>query len=203
MSIAAEKAQPHRPTAHSLDECRRCNLWRNATHGVPGAGPDTAKIIIVGEQPGDQEDLAGSPFVGPAGKVLDQALMQAGIARDEVYVTNAVKHFKWELRGKRRLHKTPAQREIEACHYWLQGELNDSRARVIVALGATALKSVLEVKTVALGKTLGEVLEHEGRQVVATYHPSYVLRLREAEEKAQAVKLIVATLKKARALADS
>jgi len=199
--MPAGEVSPHRPTSQTLDGCRRCELWRNATHGVPGAGPGNARIIVVGEQPGDQEDLAGMPFVGPAGHVLDRALIEAGIARDDVYVTNAVKHFKWELRGKRRLHKTPAQKEIEACHYWLQGEMNDSRARVVVTLGATALKAVLEVKAVSLGKVMGEVLEHDDRKIVPTYHPSYVLRLREQEEKAQAIKAIVDALKTAEKLA--
>ncbi|MDB5813406.1 MAG: phage polymerase-like protein [Rhodocyclales bacterium] len=191
------------PSPRALDACRRCELWRHATHGVPGVGPARPKIVIVGEQPGDQEDLQGLPFVGPAGKVLDRALLQAGMARDEVFVTNAVKHFKWELRGKRRLHKTPAQREIEACHYWLESELNASHAKVVVVLGATALKSVLEVSNVGLGKVLGQVLEHAGRAVIPTYHPSYVLRLREEQERDDAIQRIVAALKKATELAEA
>jgi DNA polymerase len=201
VSITAERARPERPDTHKLDECRRCELWRNATHGVPGAGPAKAKVIVVGEQPGDQEDLKGQPFVGPAGKVLDHALAEAGVDRDLVYVTNAVKHFKWELRGKRRLHKTPAQQEIEACHYWLQGELDASDAKVIVALGATALKSVLLAKNVTLGKVLGQILEHEVKKIVPTYHPSYVLRLRDDEERHAAQAVIVEALRTAARIA--
>src|SRR6478609_409990 len=109
-------------TPESLDTCHRCALYNDATQGVPGAGPRHAPLMIVGEQPGDQEDLQGKPFVGPAGAMLDRALEEAGVTRKDVYVTNAVKHFKWEPRGKRRMHKTPAQREIDACHYWMDRE---------------------------------------------------------------------------------
>lgn len=201
IQITPEQARPQRPDTLALDACRRCGLWQHATRGVPGAGPASARILIVGEQPGDQEDLRGQPFVGPAGKVLDTALQQAGLGREDVYVTNAVKHFKWELRGKRRMHKTPGQREIEACHYWLQGELDASGAKVLITFGATALKSVLETKAVALGKVLGQTLEHDGRTVIPTYHPSYVLRLRETAEKDGALAVIVKALKSGAQLA--
>jgi uracil-DNA glycosylase len=186
---------PTEPAAPaSLDECRRCELWKNATHGVPGEGPAHAGLMVVGEQPGDQEDLAGLPFVGPAGKLLDHALEKAGIERKSVYVTNAVKHFKWEPRGKRRIHKTPAQREIAACAYWLDHEVENVQPQVIVALGATALKAVLHTGKVTLGAMLGKPVQQDGRWVVATYHPSYVLRIPDEDAKAAAFKEIVRAL---------
>src|SRR3954466_9923185 len=123
-------------------ECRDCPLWEKGTQTVFGEGSARAEAMLVGEQPGDQEDLQGHPFVGPAGQLLDRALAQAGVDRKTVYVTNAVKHFKWEPRGKRRLHKTPAQREIEACAQWLDGEIAALRPRVLVCLGATAGRAV-------------------------------------------------------------
>lgn len=181
----------------TLDACRRCDLWRNATQGVPGAGPAPAAIMIVGEQPGNQEDEAGKAFVGPAGRLLDEAFAKAGLDRDSVFLTNAVKHFKWELRGKRRLHKTPAQREIEACHYWLEDELERVAPRTIVALGATALKSVLGAKAVSLRKVLRQPIEHEGRVVIPTYHPSYALRVPDAAAREAAFAEIVEALKTA------
>src|SRR6267143_3918223 len=138
---------PMNPTLESLRQaaknCRACDLWRTGTQTVFGGGAAHPKIMFVGEQPGNQEDIEGKPFVGPAGKLLDSALEEAGIDRAKTYVTNAVKHFKWEPRGKRRLHKTPAQREIEACYQWLEGEMAAIRPAVIVALGATAAKVLL------------------------------------------------------------
>jgi DNA polymerase len=134
--------------------------------------------MLVGEQPGDAEDREGHPFVGPAGRILDQALADAGIERRTVYVTNAVKHFKWEPRGKRRLHKTPAQREIEACHQWLEGELATVRPALVVALGATAAKALLG-PGFRITKSRGKLVRTEGLPpVLATFHPSYVLRLK-------------------------
>ncbi|SAK64605.1 phage SPO1 DNA polymerase-related protein [Caballeronia hypogeia] len=165
-------------TPGSLDECRRCALWEQATQAVPGKGPRHAPLMIVGEQPGDQEDLQGLPFVGPAGAMLDRALAEAGVARKEVYVTNAVKHFKWEPRGKRRVHKTPAQREVNACHYWLERETGEIAPKVIVALGSTALRSVLQDSKATLQASMGNAIEHEGQVVVATYRPSFALRAR-------------------------
>ncbi|QYD67278.1 UdgX family uracil-DNA binding protein [Paraburkholderia edwinii] len=159
-----------------LDACRRCALWHDATQAVPGAGPRHAPIMMVGEQPGDSEDRAGKPFVGPAGQLLDNALDEAGVTRTDVFVTNAVKHFKWEPRGKRRMHKTPAQREIAACHYWLEKELSTVEPVVVVALGATALKALLETRDAPLREVIGKVLEHGARQVVPTWHPSFALR---------------------------
>ena len=193
--IAPEDAQPDRQQPSTLDECRRCELWEFATQAVGGEGPKRAKIMFVGEQPGDQEDLAGQPFVGPAGKLLDRVCEAAGVDRDTIYVTNAVKHFKWEPRGKRRLHKTPAQREIEACHYWLDKELASVKPTVIVALGATALKSVLRTANVTLKNSLGKPLRHEGRWVVTTYHPSYVLRVPGEDAKRDAFNTMVEGIK--------
>jgi probable DNA metabolism protein len=200
--IAPADAQPERQHPTSLDECRRCELWQFATQAVPGDGPRQAAIMFVGEQPGDQEDLAGQPFVGPAGKLLDQVCQAAGVDRDTIYVTNAVKHFKWEPRGKRRLHKTPGQREIEACHYWLDKEVAEVKPTVIVALGATALKSVLRKDNVTLKHSLGKPMQVDGRWVVTTYHPSYVLRVPSEEAKREAFSIMVQSLKLAHELLD-
>jgi DNA polymerase len=198
--IAPEDAQPERQQPSKLDECRRCELWEFATQAVGGEGPKKAKIMFVGEQPGDQEDLAGQPFVGPAGKLLDQVCEKAGIDRDTIYVTNAVKHFKWEPRGKRRLHKTPVQKEIEACHYWLDKELAQVKPTVIVALGATALKSVMRTANVTLKNSIGHPVFHEGHWIVTTYHPSYVLRVPGEEAKREAFQTMVESLKLAQDL---
>ena len=159
--------------------CRNCPLWENATQTVFGEGSARARIMLVGEQPGDREDREGHPFVGPAGRILDEALAQAGIPREQTYVTNAVKHFKWEPRGKRRLHKTPAQREIEACYQWLEGEMEALRPRLVVALGATAAKVLLGPRF-RITQSRGEVQSREGLpDVLATFHPSYLLRLKD------------------------
>jgi DNA polymerase len=197
IAVTAERAQPRREQPATLDQCRRCELWRDATQAVPGVGPDKARIMLVGEQPGDQEDLQGLPFVGPAGAVLDRALAEAGVERDQVYLTNAVKHFKWELRGKRRLHKTPAQREVAACHVWLEEELARVRPEVVVALGATALKSVLRDGSATMSSVMDAPFVHEGRWVVAVYHPSFVLRARDEDSRQQAYEVIVAGLRHA------
>jgi DNA polymerase len=198
--IAPEAAQPERQQPSTLDECRRCELWQHATQAVGGEGPKRAKIMLVGEQPGDQEDLAGQPFVGPAGKLLDRVCEAAGVDRRTVYLTNAVKHFKWEPRGKRRLHKTPAQREIEACNYWLDKELASVKPSVVVALGTTALKSVLGTSHVTLKDTLGRPIRHEGRWVVTIYHPSYALRVPDEQARHEAFKVMVDGLKLAQEL---
>ena len=198
--IAADKAQPQRETPSTLDQCRRCELWQHATQAVGGAGPQRARLMLVGEQPGDQEDLAGAPFVGPAGQLLDRMILDAGLDRQKIYLTNAVKHFKWEPRGKRRLHKTPAQREVEACRYWLDQELAHAQPDVVVALGSTALKAVLGSGSVALKDHVGTPIRHDGRWVVTVYHPSYVLRLPDAAAKAQARAVIVDGLKLAQRL---
>src|SRR5690349_1042001 len=158
------------PLKARLDACRRCDLWANATQGVAGRGPARAGIMLVGEQPGDEEDLAGEPFVGPAGRLLAKALSEAGIEPARVYVTNAVKHFKWEPRGKRRIHKTPAQREIIACRGWLAAELAQVRPTVIVAMGSTALKGLLGDFQVRLTELLSKPFQHDGIWIIAVYH---------------------------------
>ena len=200
--IAPADAQPERQQPSKLDECRRCELWQYATQAVPGEGPKHSPIMLVGEQPGDQEDLAGHAFVGPAGKLLDKVFDAAGVERRGLYLTNAVKHFKWEPRGKRRLHKTPAQREVEACHYWLDKELAAVKPKVIVALGSTALKSVLGTGSVTLKDTLGKPIRHDGRWVVTVYHPSYILRVPDENAKQQAFKVMVDGLKLAQELLE-
>ena len=200
--ISAERAQPVREASTTLDQCRRCELWKSATQAVPGAGSQTARIMLVGEQPGDQEDLAGLPFVGPAGAVLERAMLEAGVARDSIYLTNAVKHFKWEPRGKRRLHKTPAQREIAACHDWLEQELASVKPQVIVALGSTALKSILQDGAATMTPLIGTPVQHDGRWVVTVYHPSYVLRAPDEEARGQAYRVIVEGLRQALKLSD-
>jgi DNA polymerase len=200
MAIRKAGVEPDQ-APESLDACRRCALWEHATQAVPGKGPRHAPLMIVGEQPGDQEDLQGKPFVGPAGALLDRALADAGVARKEVYVTNAVKHFKWEPRGKRRLHKTPGQREIDACHYWLDRETADIAPKVIVALGSTALKSVLRDSKATLQASMGQAIEREGCMIVATYHPSFALRAPDPETRDKAYQAIVDALRDAHRLA--
>ncbi|WP_300574286.1 UdgX family uracil-DNA binding protein [Phenylobacterium sp.] len=202
---ASEGAPPASLTAVAagVDACRRCPLWRDATQGVAGEGPAGARLMVVGEQPGDQEDLAGRPLVGPAGQVFDRALAAAGVPRDEAYVTNAVKHFKHQLRGKRRLHKTPEAPEIEACRWWLDAERRLVRPRVIVAMGATAARAVLG-KATPIGKLRGQALQLEDQaQGVVTWHPSYLLRVPDAEAKARAEAEFIADLKFAWSLAEA
>jgi uracil-DNA glycosylase len=175
--------------------CRRCDLWREATQGVPGEGPATAAMMLVGEQPGDQEDLAGRPFVGPAGQVLDAGLERAGAPRAEIFVTNAVKHFKHEPRGKRRIHKTPDAGEVRACRWWLDAERRFVRPRVIVALGATAAQAVFG-KPTPVGANRGHALDlADSAKGFVTYHPSYLLRLPDEAAKKAAFKLFVADLR--------
>ena len=201
--ISADAAQPKRDQPSTLDQCRRCDLWRNATQAVPGVGARSARIMLVGEQPGDQEDLAGTPFIGPAGQVLDNAFRQAGLDRASIYLTNAVKHFKWEPRGKRRLHNTPAQQEIAACAYWLEEELATVAPAVIVALGGTALKAILGDPKATITNRLGTPFLHEGRWIVAVYHPSYILRVPGDAAKAQAMDVLIEGLKRAQEYARS
>ncbi|RAK58016.1 UdgX family uracil-DNA binding protein [Phenylobacterium deserti] len=184
-----------------VQACRRCDLWRDATQGVPGEGPGQARLMFVGEQPGDQEDLAGQPFVGPAGQVLNKALDEAGVPRAETYVTNAVKHFKHEMRGKRRLHKTPDTGEVTACRWWIDHERQIVRPRVVVALGATAALSVFG-KPTAIAKFRQQAIQlPDQSQGVVTYHPSYLLRVPDAAAKAKAYAMFVEDLKYAWALA--
>jgi DNA polymerase len=161
----------------AVEDCRGCDLWRNATQAVFGEGLVRADVMLVGEQPGDKEDLAGHPFVGPAGRVLDEALEAAGIDRKQVYVTNAVKHFKWKARGKRRIHDKPNAAEIAACRPWLDGELELVSPRVLVPLGATAAQALLG-RSFKVTRQRGEPIEGTGlaEYVVATVHPSSILR---------------------------
>ena len=159
-------------------DCRGCELWEPATQVVFSAGDRSARIMLVGEQPGDQEDRQGEPFVGPAGRVLDEALEAAGIDRRAAYLTNAVKHFRFEQRGKRRIHQKPELRHIAACHPWLDAELEAVQPRVVVAMGATAARAVLG-KAVKIGESRGRLLElPSDRSAIVTSHPSAVLRLR-------------------------
>jgi len=164
---------------------------------VFGEGDAHAKMMLVGEQPGDAEDRAGHPFIGPAGRILDAALADAGIDRDATYVTNAVKHFKWEPRGKRRLHKTPAQREIDACRQWLEREIGTVRPAVIVCLGATAAKSLLG-PAFRITRQRGKVQRREGLpDLVPTFHPSYLLRLKDRPGEEEAHRQFVGDLRTA------
>ncbi|WP_074709322.1 UdgX family uracil-DNA binding protein [Nitrosospira multiformis] len=159
--------------------CRACHLWEHATQTVFGEGPSHASIMLVGEQPGDREDTTGHPFVGPAGSILSHALTAVGISREEVYVTNAVKHFKFELRGKRRMHKKPIDAEIVACHAWLQREIELIAPRLIIALGATAARSLLGRAT-PIKVNRGKLLEYAtGVSLLITVHPSFLLRVPE------------------------
>jgi len=167
----------------AAEGCRRCPLWRDATQTVFGEGPEDASVVFVGEQPGDHEDLAGRPFVGPAGKVFDAVLDEAGVDRKKTYVTNAVKHFKFEPRGKRRIHSKPNAGEIQACRWWLDKELALTKPNLVVALGATAAQSLLG-KAVAITRMRGQVIEREdGLRIFLTIHPSFILRIREAADK--------------------
>ncbi len=162
--------------AKAARSCTACHLYKRATQTVFGEGPKNARLMLLGEQPGDQEDLAGKPFVGPAGKLLDRALEEAGINRDDVYVTNTVKHFKWEPRGKRRIHQKPNSREIVACRPWLQAELRLVRPKLLVCLGATAAQSLFG-PSFRVTRDRGKVLESEiAPRVLATVHPSSLLR---------------------------
>jgi uracil-DNA glycosylase family protein len=155
--------------------CTRCELYEPATQTVFGQGPVTAWLMMVGEQPGDREDIEGAPFVGPAGRVLDTALERAGINRSEVYVTNAVKHFRFEREGKRRIHKTPGVTHIRACRHWLDGEIAAVRPTALATLGATAAKALLG-SGFKITKSRGQVVEWEGYRLVPTVHPSSILR---------------------------
>src|SRR3954462_9860052 len=161
--------------AQAAKRCRACPLWKRGTQTVFGEGRRGSRILFVGEQPGDKEDLEGRPFVGPAGAVLDKALDDAGIDRRDVYVTNAVKHFKWEPRGKRRIHKKPNAMEIAACRPWLDAEIEAVQPDVIVCLGATAAQALLG-KQFRVTKSRGEIIEAEGKTMLATVHPSSILR---------------------------
>ena len=171
---------PPQPTIDRLrdaaQECRGCDLWEKATQTVFGEGPGRARVLLVGEQPGDREDLEGHPFVGPAGRLLDSALASAGIARDDVYVTNAVKHFRWEARGKRRIHKRPSMEQVNACRPWLEAEIDLVGPEVVVCLGATAAQALLG-RDFRVSRQRGEfVPSPDGPLITATVHPSSILR---------------------------
>ncbi len=176
--------------------CTACPLWRTGTQTVFGEGKPTAKVIFVGEQPGNDEDISGKPFVGPAGKFLDQCLEEAGINRDDVYVTNAVKHFKWEPKGKRRIHKKPNAREIAACRPWLDAELDLLKPKVLVSLGATAAQALLG-KDFRVTQQRGELIESSlAEKVIATVHPSSILRAPDEDTRRLERKRFVEDLKK-------
>jgi DNA polymerase len=199
----ARPAQP--PNTSSLAEvlaaaktCTACHLYERATQTVFGEGHKGATMMLVGEQPGDHEDVAGKPFVGPAGKIMDRALEEAGIDRAEVYVTNAVKHFKWEPRGKRRIHKKPNSREIAACRPWLEAELRIVKPRLVVAMGATAAQTIFG-PAFRVTRERGKVLSSKfAPKVLATVHPSSLLRQPDEESRQREYERFVADLRSAR-----
>jgi DNA polymerase len=194
---------PPAPVPERLDQqelrraepsCRACDLWEPATQVVPGRGPDGARVMLVGEQPGDREDRAGEPFVGPAGRVLDEGLQRAGLVRDDIYVTNVVKHFRYKLRGKRRIHQTPDRWQVNACLPWLEAELQVIHPEVLVCLGATAAKALLG-PSIRVGRDRGRPLDSDlAPRVTLTAHPSSILRLREDRERSEAMETLVEDL---------
>jgi len=199
MTETAAVYLPPRPTLPKLRQaaagCRACPLWQTGTQTVFGEGTADAQVMFVGEQPGDQEDKQGRPFVGPAGRVFDQALELAGIARETTYVTNAVKHFKWQPRGKRRIHAKPTWSEMTACRPWLEAELAVVSPRVLVCLGATAAQSLLG-KQFRVTKERGRWVESElAEHVTATIHPSAILRQRDEESRQREMESFVDDLK--------
>ena len=186
-----------RQLAEAEQSCTRCLLYRDATQSVPGEGPSHAPFMLVGEQPGDKEDLAGKPFVGPAGRLLDQALQDAGLKRSETFITNAVKHFKHEMRGKRRLHKRPDNYEIERCKTWLDLERSLVKPETTVALGVTAARS-LTGRTLTIGSVRGKpIAMADGTRLIVTIHPSALLRVEDEDERHAAYQNFVADLKAA------
>ncbi len=204
MTTTASEWVPDRPTLPRLraavHKCEGCDLYKHATQAVFGEGPPSSQIIFIGEQPGDQEDLQGHPFVGPAGKLFDRALREAGIDRSVVYITNAVKHFKFEERGKRRIHQKPNSEEITACRPWLETEISLIKPRIIVCLGATAAQSILGNKY-RVTKERGRFIEHAlAPHVTSTVHPSAVLRAPDAEQREIEYRHFVEDLQKVREL---
>jgi DNA polymerase len=190
---------PKRPNQQQLrraqDACRACDLWEAATQVVPGRGPDRARVMLVGEQPGDREDRSGEPFVGPAGRVLDEGLERAGLVREDIYVTNVVKHFRYKLRGKRRIHQTPDRWHVSACLPWLEAELSIVQPEVLVCLGATAAKALLG-PSIRVGRDHGQPLDSElAPRVTLTAHPSSILRLGEDRGREQAMETLVEDLR--------
>jgi uracil-DNA glycosylase len=196
----AEPATPPDSTTWSTvreaaNDCTACHLYKRATQTVFGEGPKSAPIMLVGEQPGDYEDVAGKPFIGPAGKIMDRALEEAGIDRKSVYVTNAVKHFKWEPRGKRRIHKKPNAREIAACRPWLEAELRIVRPALVVALGATAAQTIFG-PAFRVTRERGKILSSKiAPKVLATVHPSSLLRQPDEESRYREYKHFVSDLR--------
>jgi uracil-DNA glycosylase len=191
---------PARPSLSNLREasagCRACPLWESGTQTVFGEGRKASDVMLVGEQPGDKEDLEGRPFVGPAGHLLDRALDQAGIDRRDVYVTNVVKHFKWEARGKRRIHKKPNLSEITACRPWLEAEIRVVKPKVVVALGATAAQALLG-RNFKVSKQRGEIVDSElAPLATATVHPSSILRAPDDDTRKKAMNEFVADLER-------
>ena len=182
-------------TRQTAGRCTACHLYKHATQTVFGEGPKAATMMLIGEQPGDSEDVAGKPFVGPAGKIMNRALEDAGIDRKEVYVTNAVKHFKWEPRGKRRIHKKPNSREIAACRPWLEAEIRLVKPKLLVCLGATAGQTIFG-PSFRVTRERGKVLSSEfASKVVATVHPSSLLRQPDEESREREYKNFVADLR--------
>jgi uracil-DNA glycosylase len=199
-TVTENEIRSLRSLAAAEAACTRCPLYRDATQAVPGEGESRARVMLVGEQPGDKEDIAGKPFVGPAGRLLDQALHDAGIARDQTFVTNAVKHFKHEMRGKRRLHKRPTNYEIERCKIWLDHERDLVNPATIIALGVTAARG-LTGKTLTIGKIRGKpIAMADGTSLVVTVHPSSLLRIEDEAERRAAYRNFVADLKAAAAI---
>ena len=179
-----------------VEACRRCDLWEGATQGVAGVGPEDAELMIVGEQPGDKEDLAGEPFVGPAGQLLTTILEEAGLSRERAYVTNAVKHFKYEVRGKRRIHKNPSVGEIKACNVWLEREFELVRPKLVLCLGGSAARAV-NGRPIKVGENRGRVLTREdGLRFFITSHPSYILRVQQYEDTPKAYPQMLDDLKR-------
>jgi uracil-DNA glycosylase len=197
MSSAAEflpERRSLRALAGAVDGCRGCELYKDATQAVFGKGRASARLMLVGEQPGDKEDLEGEPFVGPAGRLLDRALAEAGIERSETYLTNAVKHFKWRPKGKRRLHQTPRAGEVEACKPWLEAEVEAVGPEALLAMGATATRALFGPK-VKVTKDRGRPLDSPLAPVAAvTIHPSAILRLRDHDEREAELAAFVADL---------
>lgn len=197
---SAEEFLPKRRTLESLRaaarSCEGCDLYKNATQTVFGEGAKNASVVLIGEQPGDMEDRQGHPFVGPAGRMLDKALAEARIQRDEVYITNAVKHFRWIQRGKRRLHQKPAIRQVTACKPWLQSELEVLHPKVVVCLGATAAQSMLG-RVIPIGQQRGKFFDGDhGEAVFITIHPSSIFRHREESEREEEYRHFVADMRR-------
>ena len=192
---------PPNPTAanlrHAIDGCRACDLWKGATQPVLGEGPAPARVMFVGEQPGDREDLAGHPFVGPAGRVLDQGMAEAGLAREDVFLTNVVKHFRFKARGNRRIHQRPDRWQVKACLPWLEAELEFVSPEVLVCLGAVAAQALLG-PSVRVGRDRGRQLDSDlAERVLLTTHPSSILRAPDAEARATAMAAFVSDLRTA------